>query len=78
MCYATMISQHPECVSLHMVHSLKDKLCTSKQFGHGLVGFVFSVRVCLLIGVAKSHEKCGDLFCVVAFSELSCGCTLVD
>ena len=56
-----MISQHPECVSLHMVHSLKDKLCTSKQFGHvakdGLVGFFCFVGVCLLIGVAKSHEK---------------------
>ena len=61
MCYATMISQQPSCCSLHMVHWRKAKECTSKQFGHGfkdgLVGFVFSVRVCLLIGVAKSHEK---------------------
>ena len=56
-----MISQHPECCSLHMVHWRKAKECTSKQFGHvskdGLVGFVFFVRVCLLIGVAKSHVK---------------------
>ena len=61
MCYATMISQHPECCSLHMVHWRKAKEYTSKQFGHvskdGLVGFVFFVRVCLLIGVAKSQVK---------------------